>query len=266
MTKKNGLIVATENEARILRALHRFGWLRTRDLAALLWCTPWQKRPIAAPNFEHVVASASGLRMAQYTLRRMTNMRQVLRGRGPDGSVLYALSEAGARRLRQIGVPAVSGKDIVRSFSSAHFRHRAVANEVAIAGITQGFRVATEREIAQDRWFGGASGIAGKKPDVLLHDRGNITWVEVEKSAKWKADFERLVVWVAKVGNDARQPSCSTLLGDGFRWNRLVFICTPAFEAKLRRALATAGWRPELLDTFVSFITTLYTFEDIPFA
>lgn len=266
MAKKDGRIVAAENETRVLRALHRWGWLRTRDAAALLWGHPWQKHPTGQPSFVPVTASASGLRMAQYTLRRLAEARQVLRGRGPDGSVLYALAEAGARRLRQMGVPAVSGKDIVRSFSSAHFRHRTVANEIAIAAIAQGFRVSTEREVAQDRWFGGASGIAGKKPDVLLNDRGNITWVEVEKSAKRKADFARLVAWVAKVGNDARQPWGSVLLGDGRCWGRLVFICTPAFEAKLRRALAAAGWRPELLDAFVSFVTTLYTFEDISFA
>lgn len=265
MAKKDGRIVATKNETRVLRALHRFGWLRTRDVAALIWA-PWQKHPTGQPSFAPVAASSSGLRMAQYTLRRLADARQVLRGRGPDGSVLYALAEAGARRLRQIGVPAVSGKDIVRGFSSAYFRHRAVANEIAISAIAQGFRVGTEREVAQDRWFGGASGIAGKKPDVLLSDRGNVTWVEVEKSVKRKADFIRLVAWVAKVGNDARRSSGSGLLGDGLRWHRLVFVCTPAFEVRLRRALAVAGWRPELLNAFVTFVTTLYTFEDISFA
>ncbi|WP_175976582.1 hypothetical protein [Burkholderia sp. BCC1047] len=265
MAKKDGRIVAAENETRVLRALHRFGWLRTRDVAALLW-TPWQRHPAAQLDVGPVVASASGLRMAQYTLRRLADGRQALRGRGPDGSVLYALAEASARRLRQMAVPAVSGKDIVRSVSPAYFRHRTVANEIAIAAIAQGFRVSTEREIAQDRWVGGAAGIAGKKPDVLMNDRGRITWVEVEKSVKRKADFDRLVVWVAKVGNDTRQPSGSVLLGDGLRWDRLVFVCTPAFEGRLRRALAVAGWRPELLDAFVSFVTVLYSFEDISFA
>lgn len=265
MAKKDGRIVAAENETRVLRALHRFGWLRTRDVAALLWL-PWLKLPIGQPSFAPVAASAAGLRMAQYTLRRLTETHQVLRSRGPDGSVLYALAEAGARRLRLMGVPASSGKDIVRGFSSAYFRHRTVANQIAIAGIVQGFRVGTEREVAQGRWFGGASGIAGKKPDVLFIDRGNIIWVEVEKSAKRRADFALLVAWVAKVGNDARRPSGPVLLGGGLRWSRLVFICTPAFEAKLRRALAAAGWRPELLDAFASFVTTLYTFEDISFA
>jgi len=264
MTKKDGRIVAAENETRVLRALHRFGWLRTRDVAALLWL-PWQKHPSGQPSFSPLVASASGLRMAQYTLRRLAVARHVLPGRGPDGSVLYALAEAGARRLRQVGVPAVSGKDIVRGFSSAHFRHRTVANEIAIAAIAQGFRVSTEREIAQDRWIGGATGIAGKKPDVLLLDRGNLTWVEVEKSAKRKADFARLVAWVATVGNDIRWPSGSSLLRDGLCWRRVVFICTPAFEQRLRRALLAAGWRTELLDAFILFVTTLYSFEDISF-
>ncbi|WP_150568361.1 hypothetical protein [Pandoraea morbifera] len=101
MAKKNGRIAAAENETRVLRALHRFGWLRTRDVAALLWCTPWQKHPVAPPSFVSVAASASGLRMAQYTLRRLADTRQVLRGRGPDGSVLYALAEAGTPNTRR---------------------------------------------------------------------------------------------------------------------------------------------------------------------
>ncbi|WP_230975315.1 hypothetical protein [Burkholderia multivorans] len=221
MAKKDGRIVAAENETRVLRALHRFGWLRTRDIAALLWL-PWQKHPTGQPSFAPMVASASGVRMAQYTLRRLADTRQVLRGRGPYGSTLYALAEAGARRLRQMRVPAVSGKDIVRGFSSAHFRHRTVANEIAIAAITQGFRVGTEREVAQDRWLGGASGIAGKKPDVLLNDRGNIIWVEVERSAKRKADFARLVAWVATIGNDVRRSSgsaCLVTVCAGVNWS-----------------------------------------------
>lgn len=226
MVKKDGRLVASENEIRVLRSLHRFGWLRTRDVAVLLW-SPWQKHPGGQADFVPVKASSSGLRMAQYTLRRMAQERLVLRGRGPDGSTLYAMAEAGARRLRLMGVPATSGKDIVRGFSSAYFQHRTVANEVAIAAIIQGFRVNTEREIAQDRWMGGASGIAGKKPDVLLNDRGSLTWVEVERSAKRKAEFERLVIWVANVGNDIRRSTGSTLLADGLRWNRVVLFVPP---------------------------------------
>lgn len=55
----------------------------------------------------------------------------------------------GARRLKEAGVAAVSSKDLVRSFSGAYYRHRCIANEVAVSGIVQGFRAATEREIAQ---------------------------------------------------------------------------------------------------------------------
>jgi hypothetical protein len=264
MAKMDGRIVASGNETRVLRALHRFGWLRTRDIAALLWC-PWQKCPIGQPSFAPVVASASGLRMAQYTLRRLANARQVIHGRGPGGSVLYALAEKGARRLQQLGVPGVSGKDIVRGFSPAHFQHRTVANEIAIGAIVSGFRVSTEREIAQDRWLGGASGIAGKKPDVLLNDRGHIIWVEVEKSRKRKADFSNLVAWVATVGNDISRSPGPVLLGDGLRWGKLVFVCTPAFAAKLRSSLMAAGWRQERIDSFVIFIMALYNLEGIAF-
>jgi hypothetical protein len=264
MQTKDGRASARENEVRVLRALHRFGWLRTRDLAALVW-QHWLKRPVGEPDLRPPRASASGLRMAQRTLRRLAAARQVLRAQAPDGSVIYALAEAGARRLQQFGVPAASGKDLIRSFSAAQFRHRSVANEIAIGGIIAGFRVSTEREIAQDRWLGGAGGISGKKPDVLLNDGGQIWWVEVEKSRKNAKDYARLLNWLARVGSDALRPSGPALLGDGLRWAKAVFVCTPAFRAKLCRDLAAAGWKRSSIDSFVMFEPSLYSLEDIRF-
>ena len=143
----------------MLRALHRFGWLRTRDLAALVW-RPWQTAPTSAPDLTPLEPGASHWRMAQRTLRRLVRDRQVLRGNGPDGSIIYTLAEAGAERLRQLGVPATTGKDLVRRSSASQFRHRCIANEVAIAGIAAGFRVSTEREVAQGRWLGGDAGVS----------------------------------------------------------------------------------------------------------
>ena len=52
----------------------------------------WQLQPIRQPALKPAVATASGLRMAQRTLRRLVNARQVLRGQAPDGSSIYALS------------------------------------------------------------------------------------------------------------------------------------------------------------------------------
>lgn len=265
MQTKDGRAIARENEVRVLRALHRFGWLRTRDLAALAW-QHWLKQPVGEPDLRPPLASASGLRMAQRTLRRLAAARQVLRGQAPDGSVIYALSEAGARRLQQFGVPAASGKDLIRSFSAAQFRHRCVANEIAIGTIIAGFRVSTEREIAQDRWLGGADGISGKKPDVLLHGGGRAWWVEVEKSRKNAKDYARLLNWLTKVRSDVLRASGPVLLGSGLLWAKIVFVCTSAFQAKLCRDLLGVGWKKDSIDSLIMFAPSLYSFEDIRFA
>lgn len=263
MAARDGRIIAAENEVRVLRALYRFGWLRTRDLAALVW-QRWQSRPVGEPHLRPPVATASGLRMAQRTLRRLADARQVLRGQAPDGSLIYALSEAGARRLQQYGVPAASGKDLIRSFSTAQFRHRSIANEIAISGILAGYRVSTEREIAQDRWPGAAEGIAGKKPDVLLRADKRVYWVEVERSRKNAKDYAKLLKWLKLVAVDAAGES--KLLGDGQLWTKVVFVCTSAFEAQLRRDLLATGYKKSVLDTLIRFETSLYRFEDIAFS
>lgn len=262
MTARDGRIIAAENEARLLRSLRRFGWLRTRDSAALR--AAWSRRASGEPTLKAPVATASDVRMAQRTLRRLVDARQVLRGQAPDGSVIYALSEAGARRLQKSGVPAASGKDLIRSFSTAQFRHRSIANEIAIGGILAGYRVSTEREIAQDRWFGGADGIAGKKPDVLLRADKQVFWVEVERSRRNARDYAKLLAWLKLVADDAAGES--KLLGDGLTWGKVIFVCTPAFRARLMRDLAVAGREKCAFDALIRFETTLYRFEDIVFA
>lgn len=263
MTARDGRIIAAENEMRVLRALWRFGWLPTRSVATLVW-QQWESQAHTEPDMSPTVATASALRMAQRTLRRLANARHVLRRQAPDGSVIYALSEVGARRLRQAGVPAVSGKDLIRSFSSAQFRHRSIANEIAISGIVSGHRASTEREIAQDRWLGGAGGIAGKKPDVLLRSGNRIFWTEVERSRKNAKDYAKLLRWLKLVADDFAGES--TLLGGGLVWARVVFICTLAFAARLRRDLLAAGYKKSVLDTLIRCEVTLYKFEDIVFS
>jgi hypothetical protein len=266
MTSKDGRAVARENELRILRALHRFGWLRTRDIAALVW-QRWAARPPAdGPDFMPPTASAAGLRMAQRTLRRMREAHLLLQGMGPDGSVLYALAEAGARALRGLGVDALSGKDLIRSFSTSHFRHRCIANEIAIGAIVQGLKASTEREVSQGRWLGGDAGIAGKLPDVLLRAGAKTWWVEVERSRKNARDYVHLIKWLGSVLRDAARASGSELLGPQAQWARVVFVCTPAFRAKLLGDLASVGWCAADVEKIVSTKTSLYSFMDINFS
>lgn len=264
MSKKDGRQIARENEQRCLRAISRLGWLRSIEAAALCW-TRWQFKPSGPPSMEPVQPTASALRMAQRTMRRLHDARLVIRGRGPNGSVIYALSEGGVRALRNVGVTAVSGKDLVRGFSTAHYRHRLISGQIAISGIVQGYRASTEREIAQGRWLGGEAGIAGKRPDVLLRSGNQLWWVEVEKSRKNAKDYKALLIWLGKVLQDSTRRDGSRLLPPGQVWGRLIFICTPAFESKLRRDLEDLGWTRRQVDMLSCFESALYTFEDTLF-
>jgi len=256
MPAADGRIKAAENEARILRALHRFGWLTARNAGALLW-TPWARHPAPAPDLRPAKPSASGLRMAQRTFRRLVERGQVLRAPAPGGHVIYALAEAGARRLQEIGVPAGTGKDLIRSFSAAHFQHRHTANNVAIRGLLDGFRVSTEREIAQDRWLGGAEGIAGKKPDVLLRSGDKIFFAEIERSRKNARDYGKLLAWLDCVRTDVRAPTGPKLLGPNLCWAKIIFVGSTAFQTKLLKDLAARGWPQADLDALLLFDTKL---------
>lgn len=264
MTNMDGRAIARENEVRVLRALHRFGWLRTRDLATLAWQC-WARSPVGEPSLKPPMPTTASLRMAQRTLRRLRERRQVLDTRAPDGSIIYALSEAGARQLSAMGIRASSGKDLVRAFSSSHFRHRCIANEIAISGICEGFKVATEREIAQGRWPGEDAGLTGKKPDVLLRADGAMWWVEVERSRKNAKDYAKLLGWLGAVARDAVRPGGPALQGTGLQWGKVVFVCTEAFRHKLTRDLVGMGWKKSHFDTLIAFETTLYRFMDILF-
>jgi hypothetical protein len=264
VTARDGRIIAWQREQNLLVSLNRFGFLRTKDCGALR--PVWGRGATGEPNLEAPVATASNIRMAQRTLRRLFDARQVLRGKGPDGSVIYSLSEAGARRLQQAGIAATTGKDLVRAFSSAHFRHRTIANMVAIRGLLDGYKIASERELSQGKSLIG-EGIAAKKPDVLLRGADKqIFWIEVERSRKNARDYAKLLKWLDTVAADAANASGSKLLSDGLKWGKVIFVCTPAFRAKLMRDLMAAGWKKSALDALIRFETTLYRFEDIAFA
>lgn len=185
---------------------------------------------------------------------------------GPDGSSLYALSKAGVRALRRVGIAARSGGDKLRHFGLAYFCHRCIANEIAISGIVWGFRVATERELARGHWVGGMAGIAGKKPDVLIRVRNRIWWVEVKKSRKNSKKYDRLVRWLGIVLFDAARVDGTQLLGNRLQWGKVIFVCGEHFEHRLLRDLANEGHAPERLRMLISFWRLLYTIEDIEFS
>lgn len=264
MAKKDGRAIARANEFRVLRALHRFAWLRTRDLAVLCW-KQWLPKPTGPLNLAAVSPSDSALRMAQRTLKRLRTMRCVISAQAPDGSIVYTLAEAGVRALKSLGIEAASGKDLVRGFSSAYFRHRCIANEIAIAGIVQGFRVSTEREISQGMWLGGEAGILGKRPDVVLRDGKQVIFCEVEKSRKKMSEYQALLRWLGKIMQHHQPSARAGLLGSELILERVIFICTQAFRTKLQKDLEATGWSAAQQSSVIHYSSDLYMFRDILF-
>ena len=226
--KKDGRLVALANENRVLRSLHRFGWLRTRDIAALCW-TRWPSKPADELVLTPEAASSSALRMAQRTLKRMRQKRYVISVQAPDGSIVYTLAAAGVRKLRQIGVNAQSGKDMTR-FSAAYFRHRCIANEVAISAICQGYRVSSDREISQGLSVCGESGFHGKRPDVVVRDGRYVTFIEVEKSRKKVAEYKDFLNWVSVMLRFREMPAGEIKINQDVVLNRVICICTEVFK------------------------------------
>lgn len=255
--KRDGREIARQNELRVLKTLHKYGWLRTRDLAALLWM-----KSRAKPQGDFVpipiVVAESGMRMAQRTLLRLRHDNKVLWLKAPDGSTIYGLSEAGARQLVGIGIPAKSGKDQVRRVSMAHYHHRRLANEMAIVAQLHGYRVATETEIAAGQWLGGMAGINGKKPDVLVREGKHSWWVEVERSRRNAKDYGKLMAWLAGLWPAGLHTSVQAGLPDGHQLMKVLFICDSAFIDRLATDLGKIGWSEMQIKQRISPTRLLY--------
>ncbi len=256
MATKDGREIARDNEVRLLKSLHKFGWLRARDLAALHWMP---SRTGRGPGFviEAITISPSALRMAQRTLARLRRDRMAIHMQAPDGSQIYGLAEAGARRLAELGIPAKSGKDQVRRVSMSHFHHRRVANEIAIIAALQGCRVSSEMEISAGQWFAGAEGIRGKRPDVAVRFGKDVWLVEVERSRRNEKDYAKLLGWLVNLWSSGN----SVELSGGHRLQQVVFVCDGAFANRLVADLARLGWSEEQITMRVTLCKLLYVTE-----
>ena len=261
MSKIDGLALARQNELRVLKSLHKFGWMRSRDIAALIWIRPKSAslKDDFTPQVVHVTASA--WRMAQRTLRRLRCKKQVIGQQAPDGSTIYGLAESGARLLRDQDIPAHSGKDLLRRSSRQQYQHRRIANETAISSILQGYRAATEREIACGQWIGGMYGVMGKKPDVLVRLDKALWWVEVERSRRNRNDYAKLFEWLCSLWpKELRDYSPAQLTGNHVL-HKVIFISSPAFMERLKVDLHKIGWSNEQIFHRISHVSSLYSEE-----
>ena len=259
MNKRDGREVARHNEQRTLKALHKFGWLRTRDLAALLWM-----KSVVRPHgfvLEPIVVEPSACRMSQRTLARLRQQRMVIWLQAPDGSRIYGLSEGGARYLVDLGIPAHPGKNQVRRVSLSHYHHRRLANELAILAQLQGYRVASETEIAAGIWLGGQQGVAGKKPDVLVRDGKQVWWLEVERSRRNQRDYAKLLNWLRAMWSPQSHASASAELPGGHGMEQVVFICTGTFIDRVIADLKAQRWSDAQINSRILPVRLLYVTE-----
>jgi hypothetical protein len=153
-----------------LKALHKFGWLTSRQVAEWVW-----------PN------CSQSVQMARRTLNRLDKLGQLLTGNLPNGVRIYALSASGADRLRSQGVRARSGKDI----GLRRWQHRAICNWHGILLHGYGYEIDTEHELYAERgqitqWY-------GKLADVIGYSNGRFRWVEVEHSRRKPSDLRKLL-------------------------------------------------------------------------
>lgn len=258
MNKDNTRETAKQNELRVLKYLHKFSWLRTRDIAALVWMRS-RSRKLSDFDLAPLEVTASAMRMAQITLLRMRDQHLILWTKAPDGSTIFGLAEAGVRMLAGHGIPAKSGKDAVRRVSLSFYHHRRIANEVAILAMLQGFRIATEAEISAGKWVGGNDGIFGKKPDVLIRDGKSAVWVEVERSRRNNKDHLKLLDFIQEVWPSGRSDSAK--LPGGQVLQKLLFVSNEAFIERLAKDLKDAGWTDEQIFLRISVEKLLYVTE-----
>jgi hypothetical protein len=182
------------NQEKVLRALHRFGWLPVRQVHKTCW--PEDETP----------------RSAQRYLAQLLTLKHVTRKEGPDGSWVYALSSLGARRMRvEMGIVAAYDPEFSRR-SEAAYQHRILANEVCVwwkrLHSDDGGDYFTEHEIvtgrAPFRWAPQyLSDPKGKIPDAILSLEKPVTgenkyakwlaWVEVEHADKPTPEHEHMI-------------------------------------------------------------------------
>lgn len=199
-------LTGERNVFAVLSWLHRFGWLTSRMLAALVWPTASQSWP-----------------MARRTLKKMLADKLVLARALPQGADVYLLSVKGARLLQDAtGLPAKGGQ----SLPTGNALHRACGNWHLIAQLQAGLGIYTEHEIACGR--APVHAVNGKVFDgLVVHDGGLITACEVENAWKNRSRRQAVVdVATRHLGRDTMTRLGTDATGQDLYLARLAVVST----------------------------------------
>lgn len=184
----------------LLMYLHRFGWLTSRMIAALVWPDASQALPLARRN-----------------LRKLLDEKLIICRTLPDGGECYLLGVKGARLLQDAeGVSAVSGQNL----PLGNALHRACANWCLIKKLQEGFSVWTEYEIQTGR--APFSSFDGKTPDGLIETEEGLVWLEIENAWKNRKERQKIVTLAERYLGGVTQ----TRLASGAFLFRLLVVST----------------------------------------
>jgi hypothetical protein len=183
----------------------RFGWLRARELGALMW-----------PNTASVTGEAlSGDAkeqtqrwMANRVVRRLREQNFVLSRQLPkSGGTAIVLSAAGARYLQRLSMPARPGDKWGRSSSGTwtapvSWEHELIVTLTLLNAMSAGAEIKTEVEIRAEnpgkrKYPDGLAFMPGKYQDGTPVEV--VQWIEVESSDKSGAKMLRLARYLADV-------------------------------------------------------------------
>jgi hypothetical protein len=199
-------LTGERNTFDVLMWLHRFGWLTSRMLAALVW-------PMASQSWP----------MARRTLKKMLADKLVLVRALPQGGDVYLLSVKGARLLHEAtGAPAKGGQ----SLPTGNTIHRACGTWHLIAQVQAGLGIWTEHEIASG--MAPVQSVNGKLFDGLtVHDGGLVSACEVENAWKNRARRQSVVeVATRHLGRDTLTRIGVDLNGQELYLARLNIVAT----------------------------------------
>lgn len=202
----DGRLIAEANESQTLHMLARFGWLTSRQVAALVW-------PGSPPS--------SALRMAQRTLKRLVEDHMIVERTLPQGTPCYVLGRRGAEHARHDYIHATRGTDQ----GLGNPAHRALSNWYAIHAWLHDSSIAnvwTEYEI--QRGLAPVKSVQRKTPDALLvldpddADQlgGNLVWVEIENTHKNRKRREAMLRFGLDRFGDPGRASHAVGYGDDY--------------------------------------------------
>ena len=232
------------NDRTGLNWVHRFGWIRTAELGAMLW-------PSTAP--------ASATRQANRIVKSWVKRGLVIERELPDraGRALV-LAQRGVDLLAENDVKAATGKDIGKLIDDPDWhpplkyepwwlppktwRHDLLAAGILAELHRQGWAVFPEREIRQ------RAGWLAKLPDGLAVRGADVAWLEVERASKTGADGRQLTNALCAVGTGeaaavlGHRPTVALVAYEPYA--RDSRGCALDHRARIKSAVAAASKKP----------------------